>query len=196
VNDGLGEAYRKAVKELNTAADEVEGAEGSANGGLISTRSITHDLKRDCEETLKRLNKKTNKVLDELAASRVSSSNNNNNNNNNNRVSERSPTPEPVVELPVIGDGGYLVFTAVSDGTLTLHFSPQEVKESLAYFKPMKIVPAFKYRQNAGRQEIIRKLMNNQRGYYDGFAQFVKEGKEFNADLYLFKNCKARVGWN
>lgn len=125
-------------------------------------------------------------------------------NNNNNAEAEmstparRAPTPEPVVELPpapVIGDGGYLVFTTISDGTLTLHFSPDEVQGSLAYFKPMKIVPAFKYRQNAGRQEIIRKLINNQRGYYDGFAQFIKAGKEFNAELYLFRNCKARVGF-
>lgn len=60
-NEALAQSFRAAVGELATGEDD------DGQGEVVATRSVTHDLKRDCEETLRKLNKKTNKVLDELA---------------------------------------------------------------------------------------------------------------------------------
>ena len=95
----------------------------------------------------------------------------------------REPTPDPLQE------GGYLIFSTVNDGTLHLCFSHHKVEEAIAYFRPKKIVPAFKYRQNHGKVELIRKLVNHKQGYYEGFADFVKAAKEFDSDIYLIQQA-------
>jgi hypothetical protein len=104
-------------------------------------------------------------------------------------IQQREPTPPPAPDP--IGDGGYLMFTPASDGTLTCHYSTERIQDALMYFKPKKIVPAFKYRQNAGRVEIIRKLQSNQQMYYEGVAQFIKMGREFDSDFVVLPQTKS-----
>ena len=98
----------------------------------------------------------------------------------------REPTPDPLQE------GGYLIFSTVNDGSMFLQFSHSKVEEAIAYFKPNRVVPAFKYRQNHGKVELIRKLQSNKQLYYEGYADFLKAAKEFDSDLYVIQNT-ARV---
>lgn len=99
----------------------------------------------------------------------------------------RVPTPEPFQQ------GGYLVFTHSSDGSLILHFANSKVDGALAYFRSNKPIPGFKFTQNAGRVEIIRKLQNYKEGYFEGFLQFIKMAREFDGDLYIFEHAPVRV---
>lgn len=104
-------------------------------------------------------------------------------------VVEEPPPPPP----DPIGEGGYLMFTTVSEGTLTCHFSHTRMEGAIMYFKPKRIVPAFKFRQNSGRIEIVRKLMQHQQLYYEGVAQFIKMGREFDSDFVLLDPGRVRI---
>ena len=54
--------------------------------------------------------------------------------------------------------GCYLMFSEASQGTLFLHWSETPVAGALAFFEPRKNVPAFKYKSNGGRSELIREM--------------------------------------
>ena len=54
--------------------------------------------------------------------------------------------------------GCYLTFSEASQGTLFLHWSETPVAGALAFFEPRKNVPAFKYKSNGGRSELIREM--------------------------------------
>ena len=54
--------------------------------------------------------------------------------------------------------GCYLTFSEASQGTLFLHWSETPVAGALAFFEPRKTVPAFKYKSNGGRSELIREM--------------------------------------
>ena len=82
--------------------------------------------------------------------------------------------------------GGYLVFNPVSDGSLIMHFSETPVEGAIVAFRPKKTIPLFKFRQNGGRVEIIRKLQSNKQAYYEGVSQFIKTAaSEFDSDVLL-----------
>jgi len=93
----------------------------------------------------------------------------------------REPTPDPLQE------GGYLTFSTANDGTLFLQYSHHKIDGAIAYFKPHRVVPAFKYRQNHGKVELMRKLMSNKQGYFEGYADFLKAAKEFDAEVYIIQ---------
>mmetsp|Transcript_6733 Transcript_6733/g.20939 ORF Transcript_6733/g.20939 Transcript_6733/m.20939 type:complete len:159 (+) Transcript_6733:173-649(+) len=83
----------------------------------------------------------------------------------------------------------YLTFGPESQGTLFSHFSATPVAGALACFEPRKKVPAFKFKQNGGRSEIIREMSGGTEGkkrYYSGFASFVKLAKSFDGVLTLY----------
>uniref|UniRef100_A0A6B2LMX1 Immune mapped protein 2 N-terminal domain-containing protein n=1 Tax=Arcella intermedia TaxID=1963864 RepID=A0A6B2LMX1_9EUKA len=87
-----------------------------------------------------------------------------------------------------LGEGCYLVFDAASQGTLSVFWSQTPVEGALAYFKPNKTVPKFKYTQNAGRSELIRQICGpNIKRYYQGWTQFVRLAKDFQGDISILR---------
>ncbi|PFH31284.1 hypothetical protein BESB_027190 [Besnoitia besnoiti] len=81
--------------------------------------------------------------------------------------------------------GGYLIFDPVSNGTLFLKWSEQKVANALAFFSPKKPVPAHKFKNNGGKQEIFRNLMSDKAKYYEGWCQFFKTAVEFAGECSL-----------
>ena len=57
-----------------------------------------------------------------------------------------------------LGSGCYLTFSPASQGTLFTNYSDTPVEGALAYFKPGKPVPKFKFVQNGGKSELIRTI--------------------------------------
>mmetsp|Transcript_13791 Transcript_13791/g.55186 ORF Transcript_13791/g.55186 Transcript_13791/m.55186 type:complete len:165 (+) Transcript_13791:79-573(+) len=85
--------------------------------------------------------------------------------------------------------GAYLTFDPASQGTLFVHWSETAVDGALAFFEPRKSVPAFKFKQNAGRSELIREMSGGTgeriKRYYSGWCQFVKLAKSFDGCLTM-----------
>jgi len=84
--------------------------------------------------------------------------------------------------------GCYLTFSEASNGTLFVNWREKEgaVNDALAYFKPVKPVPKFKY-QGGGTVELARSCNSVKMNYYTGFCSFVKMAQEFGALLILKK---------
>jgi hypothetical protein len=93
----------------------------------------------------------------------------------------RVPTPDPLQK------GAYLMFSPSNDGCLYMQYSSHKVEGALAYFRPKKVVPGFKFTQNHGRVELIRKLVNHKQMYFAGYADFLKAAKEFDSDVYMIE---------
>eukprot|EP00466_Bigelowiella_natans_P001403 jgi/Bigna1/139278/aug1.49_g13986 len=93
-------------------------------------------------------------------------------------------------ELP---DGCYLTFSDASHGQLFEQWTKKngEFKEEiLAFFKPNKSVPGFKYKRYGGRTEIIRKVLHHEDGFGHnpgGFTQYLKTAKEYKGELEMFQ---------
>ena len=70
----------------------------------------------------------------------------------------------------------------------------------LAYFRPSesdgaKPVPEFKFRQAAGRAELVRGVRGPLiKDFYRGWTQFVKLAREWRADLVLLDGRQVRCG--
>ena len=85
-----------------------------------------------------------------------------------------------------LGMGAYLTFTAASAGTLFLNWSHEPVEGALAYFRPQKNVPKFKFKKNGGRSEILRDCaMMKIKRHYSGWCQFVKLAKSFQGEIVI-----------
>jgi hypothetical protein len=107
------------------------------------------------------------------------------------------PSPPPQKKEPPPSPGAYLMFTPHSDGSLICHFNESGLSpaEAIVCFKAARIIPAFKFRQNGGRVEIIRKLQSNKQGYFEGVAQFCKTGLEFDSEVGLLDDSKVLLFW-
>ena len=66
-----------------------------------------------------------------------------------------------------LGSGCYLTFSTASQGSLFTNYSEAPIEGALAYFKPGKPVPKFKFTQNGGKSELIRTIQGpNIKRYY------------------------------
>ena len=88
--------------------------------------------------------------------------------------------------------GCYLTFSDASQGTLFLHWSEAPVAGALAFFEPRKSVPAFKFKTNGGRSELLREMSGGTgeriRRFYTGLCQFVKLAKSFDSTLVFYEH--------
>ncbi|KAL1511664.1 hypothetical protein AB1Y20_004954 [Prymnesium parvum] len=91
------------------------------------------------------------------------------------------------------GAGCYLTFSSDGQGTLGMRWSDGPVDGALAYFKPNKPVPRFKFTQNAGRSDIVRECGGpNKAKFFAGVAQFVKAARANDAELTHLRQEPAR----
>ncbi|KAL8455210.1 hypothetical protein Emag_000955 [Eimeria magna] len=74
--------------------------------------------------------------------------------------------------------GAYLTFDGASNGTLFIIWSHTPVDGAFAFFEPKKAVAEFKFKDNGGKSEIIRNLMEDKIKYYRGWCEFFKFGAE------------------
>lgn len=83
--------------------------------------------------------------------------------------------------------GCYLTLEETGQGTLFLNWSETTVPSALAFFKPTKTVPKFKFKQNGGKTELMRDCGGGVKikKFYQGITQYVKLASTFNASLYL-----------
>ena len=76
--------------------------------------------------------------------------------------------------------GCYLVYEAHSGGKLLLHYSEGTVPDNAVGFwcpGPQQNIQPFKFKQNAGRSELIQGIAGgdaNRRKYFSGWCQFLK----------------------
>ena len=79
-----------------------------------------------------------------------------------------------------------MTFDTVSEGTLFINWSETPVPDALAYFAPTKAVPAFKFKKDGGRAELIRGFRGPTRHrFYDGFCQFFKQCRDLDGSCAL-----------
>lgn len=71
--------------------------------------------------------------------------------------SPRSKSPPSIPPMSSTPDTGcYLTLGSEGGAGFLLHWSEQPIESALAYFRPSKPVPHFKFTQNAGRSELLR----------------------------------------
>jgi len=88
-----------------------------------------------------------------------------------------------------IGTGCYLTYETASSGSLFINWKEQAVDGAIAYFKPKKTVPKFKFIQKGGKDELTRGCESTEmKNYYSGVCNFVKICKEFDGDFIQFKD--------
>ncbi|CAD7976458.1 unnamed protein product [Amoebophrya sp. A25] len=90
-------------------------------------------------------------------------------------------------------EGGYLVYTDDSHGTLFLKWSKEPVEGALAFFEAGKPIPPFKFSTNHGKQQLMKECQNKNK-FFEGWGAFLKEALcRFNArSLKIFDKQNAR----
>jgi len=90
-------------------------------------------------------------------------------------------------------EGGYLVYTEDSLGTLFLKWSREPVENALAFFEAGKPIPPFKFTTNQGRFQLMKGCQDKQK-FFEGWGAFLKEALcRFNAtSLKVFEKQNAR----
>ena len=101
--------------------------------------------------------------------------------NSNSNTADNQSCPTNTTNTPELGPTGcYLVYEAHSGGRLLLHYSEGTVPDNAVGFwcpGPQHTIPAFKFKQNAGRAELIKGIAGgdaNRRKYFSGWCQFLK----------------------
>lgn len=86
------------------------------------------------------------------------------------------------------GPGCYLVATEEQQGTLFAWWSETPVEGAIAFMKPRKNVPKFKYNQRGGKNELVRGMRGPLvKNYYRGWCDFIKNYvKAFDGSLILY----------
>eukprot|EP00920_Eleutheroschizon_duboscqi_P032433 GHVT01078327.1.p1 GENE.GHVT01078327.1~~GHVT01078327.1.p1 ORF type:complete len:162 (+),score=6.26 GHVT01078327.1:2039-2524(+) len=87
-----------------------------------------------------------------------------------------------------LGEGAYLTFDPASQGTMFLQWSKEHVNGALAFIRPGKPVPTFKFKQNGGKSELIRNMQQDHTKYYHGWCSFVKVGKQYDGTYFLLSS--------
>lgn len=73
-----------------------------------------------------------------------------------------------------------------SEGSLFVHWSAEPVPGALAYFRPHKPVPAFKFKQHGGRAEIIRGFKGSGKPrFFEGVCQYGKLCRDLDGEFTL-----------
>lgn len=81
--------------------------------------------------------------------------------------------------------GAYLIFDSASNGSLLIQWKNEPVPGALAFIKPGKTIPEFKYKNNGGKSEIIRNLQTDKKLFFSGIGQFIKEAKDIKGEVCL-----------
>lgn len=97
------------------------------------------------------------------------------------KKSTGGPTVEQKGEM-----GCYLTVAEASNGCMFLNWSKSEVGGHIAYFKPTKSVPAFKFKAKGGKDELTRGTDSHKKNYYEGWCNYVKLAKEYKS-LLLYR---------
>jgi hypothetical protein len=84
----------------------------------------------------------------------------------------------------------YLKWEEVNQGTLFIVWSRKDdATDALAVFEPSKPVPAFKFKNNGGKSELLREAAGGggpyTKRYYQGLCTFVKQARQLDAKLML-----------
>merc|ERR1712038_518672 len=79
--------------------------------------------------------------------------------------------------------GCYLTVNTSSNGSMFLNWSQKDVTGAVAYFKPTKSVPAFKFKTKGGKSELTRETDSNRKNYFTGWVNYVKLAKEYKSTL-------------
>lgn len=88
---------------------------------------------------------------------------------------------KPMAE-PTSGDMGcYLTIRITGDKFLMLNWSKEPVPGAFLFFRPRKNVPGFKFKNNKGREELMRDV--NQKRFYMGCMNFFKLAQQFEGDI-------------
>lgn len=87
----------------------------------------------------------------------------------------------------------YLVFDVASLGTLFSIWSDEPVEGAWAVIKPSKPVPRFKFTQKGGKSEIIRKIREDRRRLFQGWAEFIKSAKTYDGTFELLEPREVTV---
>ena len=97
-----------------------------------------------------------------------------------------------------LGSGCYLTISESSGGSLFSQWSETPIDGALAYFKPTKVVPKWKFNSNGGKTEIVRSANKGVgvKEFYRGYCMFVKMAKSFDADLVLLEDSSCGVYLN
>ena len=102
-------------------------------------------------------------------------------NSKNTNMADNQSCPTNTTNTPELGPTGcYLVYEAHSGGRLLLHYSEGTVPDNAVGFwcpGPHHTIPPFKFKQNAGRAELIKGIAGgdaNRRKYFSGWCQFLK----------------------
>jgi hypothetical protein len=114
---------------------------------------------------------------------------------------QSSETPEDAAkeeEDPKVEMGCYLVYD--SNGCrLIQHFSKTRIPDAIGFFAPgpETKIPAFKFKSNQGRSEIIGNCASGVAGrknYYSGWCQFVRAAKSMQGTLWMYPRGKGQSG--
>ncbi|GBG34246.1 Potassium voltage-gated channel protein eag [Hondaea fermentalgiana] len=79
----------------------------------------------------------------------------------------------------------YLTFDVANLGTLHMTWSEEPIEGALAMMTPENPVPKFKFRQNGGRSEIIRRIREDKRTLFRGWCDFVKTGRDLHGTFEI-----------
>mmetsp|Transcript_88332 Transcript_88332/g.250351 ORF Transcript_88332/g.250351 Transcript_88332/m.250351 type:complete len:345 (+) Transcript_88332:45-1079(+) len=83
--------------------------------------------------------------------------------------------------LPTV-PGVYLIYEQLDNGTISAVWSRDEVEGALAYGRPGKKVPDFKY-ADGGKWELYREVEGNDLSYYMGWTMFVRICSQFKCSI-------------
>lgn len=80
----------------------------------------------------------------------------------------------------------------MSQGTLTAIWSKTYPAGSdkgslIAFLRPIKAVPAFKYKGSSRRQELVKGITTNKADYFRGWIQFLKIARSNEADVMFLE---------
>eukprot|EP01057_Protomagalhaensia_wolfi_P001464 Protomagalhaensia_wolfi_Nauph_80__1463@NODE_1885_length_1291_cov_12_000799_g1473_i0_p1_GENE_NODE_1885_length_1291_cov_12_000799_g1473_i0NODE_1885_length_1291_cov_12_000799_g1473_i0_p1_ORF_typecomplete_len391_score67_01IMP2_N/PF18590_1/1_1e15_NODE_1885_length_1291_cov_12_000799_g1473_i0451217 len=108
------------------------------------------------------------------------------------------------VDVSELGEGCYLQYSQVNQGTLSAFWSkrypstspstavsPTKAKagvvetssQIVAFLSPAKPVPAFKYKGASRRQDLVKFIANNRIDYYRGWMSFIKIARTHEAQV-------------
>eukprot|EP00928_Gymnodinium_smaydae_P063146 TRINITY_DN46818_c0_g1_i1.p1 TRINITY_DN46818_c0_g1~~TRINITY_DN46818_c0_g1_i1.p1 ORF type:complete len:303 (-),score=43.17 TRINITY_DN46818_c0_g1_i1:122-1030(-) len=82
----------------------------------------------------------------------------------------------------VTSRGAYLLFSAAQHGVLSIVWSDRAVEGALAFGRPSKFVPEFKFARG-GRTDLKRNVQENKLHFYEGWCLFVKVCRQFDCSL-------------
>ena len=115
-----------------------------------------------------------------------------NNNEENVQVDPNTTTTTPAKAPPADHGpvGCYLVYEPSSGGRLMLQYSKGPIPpNSVGFWTSPHKLPEFKFKQAAGRSELIKGIAGgdaNRRKYFSGWCQFIKLAKQKQARVIQF----------